>query len=218
MKKYMKMAKSCLMVMALFGVASFANAQNDNPEVVSVNTITIAPGEEVEVVVNYECSVERSGFQMHVMLPEGLSFVEQTGVDEDGDPIAFYVSKGSACKASHKVAIGEFYKGNSKDLLVLVDNPDIKPLNSPGSLISFIVKADDGLAEATQIVLKDVKFNGGQYFDVNAEVLKGSSTGISDAVDGDNDNVPVFNLAGQMIPASGSTIIVKKGKKYIQNR
>lgn len=218
MKKYMNIAKLTLLVMAFLGAASCAIAQTENPEMVSVETITIAPGEEVEVAVNYECALERSGFQMHILLPIGLDFVEQTGVDEDGDPITFYVSKGSACKANHKVAIGEFYKGNSKDLLVLVDNPDIKALNSPGSLISFKVKADESLAETSQIVLKDVKFNGGQYFDVNANVVRGPVTGISGAMVDNTDNIPAYNLAGQMISRSGKTIIVKKGKKYIQNR
>ena len=95
---------------------------------------------------------------------------------------------------------------------------DLKQLKSPGSLLSFKVKADETLADASQIVLKDVKFNGGQYFDVNVDVTKGTSTGINEAKAEEADNAPVFNLGGQRASKNGKAILVKKGKKYVQTR
>ena len=82
----------------------------------------------------------------------------------------------------------------------------------------LITYKDVEICQDEQIVLKDVKFNGGQYFDVNANVVRGPVTGISGAMVDNTDNIPAYNLAGQMISRSGKTIIVKKGKKYIQNR
>ncbi|MCI7090141.1 MAG: hypothetical protein MR960_10135 [Prevotella sp.] len=218
MKKYMNIAKLGLMLMMLVGGVSFANAQEENPEKVTVEPLRIAVGDEVEVTVNYESAVERSGFQMHVILPEGLSFVKQEGVDADDEPITFFIEKGTACLASHTVQIDNYYKDNEKDLFVVIDNSKIKSLKSPGSLFTFKVKADESLADASQIVLKDVKFNGGQYFDVNVDVTKGTSTGINEAKAEEADNAPVFNLGGQRASKNGKGILVKKGKKYVQTR
>ena len=58
-----------------FGAFSSAAAQEENPEKLSVDPITIVPGEEAEVVVNYESTVARSAYQIDITLPEGLSFV-----------------------------------------------------------------------------------------------------------------------------------------------
>ena len=215
MKKYMNIAKLGLMLMMLIGGVSFANAQEENPEKVSIDPVTIAAGDEKELTINYESSVERSGFQMNILLPEGLSFVKQEGVDEDEEPITFYATKGSALRTTH--AFDVTYKSD-KELLIIVYHLDLKLLKSPGSLLSFKVKADESLAEASQIVLKDVKFNGGQYFDVNVDVTKGTSTGINEAKAEEADNAPVFNLGGQRGSKNGKGILVKKGKKYVQTR
>ena len=215
MKKYMNIAKLGLMLMMLVGGVSFANAQEENPEKVSIDPVTIAAGDEMELTINYESSVERSGFQMNILLPDGLTFVKQEGLDEDEEPITFYATKGTALKASH--AFDVTYK-SANELLIIVYNMDIKSLKSPGSLLSFKVKADETLADASQIVLKDVKFNGGQYFDVNVDVTKGTSTGINEAKAEEADNAPVFNLGGQRASKNGKAIVVKKGKKYVQAR
>ena len=215
MKKYMNIAKLGLMLMMLVGGVSFANAQEENPEKVSIDPVTIAAGDEMELTINYESSVERSGFQMNILLPDGLTFVKQEGLDEDEEPITFYATKGTALKASH--AFDVTYK-SANELLIIVYNMDLKQLKSPGSLLSFKVKADETLADASQIVLKDVKFNGGQYFDVNVDVTKGTSTGINEAKAEEADNAPVFNLGGQRASMNGKAIVVKKGKKYVQAR
>ena len=215
MKKYMNIAKLGLMLMMLVGGVSFANAQEENPEKVSIDPVTIAAGDEMELTINYESSVERSGFQMNILLPDGLTFVKQEGLDEDEEPITFYATKGTALKASH--AFDVTYK-SANELLIIVYNMDLKQLKSPGSLLSFKVKADETLADASQIVLKDVKFNGGQYFDVNVDVTKGTSTGIDKAKAEEADNAPVFNLGGQRASKNGKAIVVKKGKKYVQAR
>lgn len=215
MKKYMNIAKLGLMLMMLVGGVSFANAQEENPEKVSIDPVTIAAGDEMELTINYESSVERSGFQMNILLPDGLTFVKQEGLDEDEEPITFYATKGTALKASH--AFDVTYK-SANELLIIVYNMDLKQLKSPGSLLSFKVKADETLADASQIVLKDVKFNGGQYFNVNVDVTKGTSTGINEAKAEEADNAPVFNLGGQRASKNGKAILVKKGKKYVQTR
>ena len=87
MKKYMNIAKLGLMLMMLVGGVSFANAQEENPEKVSIDPVTIAAGDEMELTINYESSVERSGFQMNILLPDGLTFVKQEGLDEDEEPM-----------------------------------------------------------------------------------------------------------------------------------
>ena len=62
----------CLMMLA--GFTANANAQEENPEKVTMEALSIAPGEEAEIAINYESTVERSGFQMTIILPEGLDY------------------------------------------------------------------------------------------------------------------------------------------------
>ena len=206
--------KMALCLIAFFGGLSFACAQDANPEKLTIDPLTIAPGEEMEVVVNYASEVVRSGFQMYVVLPEGLSFVTTETVDADGDPVSFFYTLGTACKASHTKRI-EDLKADGKTLQIAVDNPN-KNLNDSGSLIIFKVKADDALADASQIVLKDVKFNGGQYFSVTADVKKGTATGIS-SVETANGTVEVYDAAGVRKASAGKGLnIIRTAGKTIK--
>ena len=71
MKVLSKITSTFAVAAAMIFSSSAANAQ----ETLTVDPITIAPGEEAEVVVNYSSTVERSGYNMEVFLPEGLLFL-----------------------------------------------------------------------------------------------------------------------------------------------
>lgn len=78
MKKNMFVAKLGMFLMMLFGSVSFVSAQSANPKVTIDGPLKFIPGMEAEISVNYEAGdVEFSGYQMKVLLPEGLSVVEE---------------------------------------------------------------------------------------------------------------------------------------------
>ena len=86
-----------LLVVLAIGAFSSAAAQEANPEKLSVEPISVASGEEAEVVVNYESTVERSAYQIDITLPEGLSFVRVMNEEEEEETITL----GSSALSSH---------------------------------------------------------------------------------------------------------------------
>ena len=59
--------------MLLFGSVSIASADEKNPTL-KADPVFIAPGEVVQVDIQYDSEIQYSGFQLRVVLPEGLSF------------------------------------------------------------------------------------------------------------------------------------------------
>ena len=146
------------MTLLLGGVAT-ANAQ----ETLTVAPVTVAPGEQAQVVINYESTVEHYGFNMQITLPEGLSFVE-----DETTKVAFTL--GSSALPTHTLSS----KITDKNARIIVIELMKNPLSN-GDLLSFKVIADENLADNSDIVISGVKFNGGQYLDeIKVPVTKGT--------------------------------------------
>ena len=186
------------MTLLLGGVAT-ANAQ----ETLTVAPVTVAPGEQAEVVINYESTVEHYGFNMQITLPEGLSFVE-----DETTKVAFTL--GSSALPTHTLSS----KITDKNARIIVIELMKNPLSN-GDLLSFKVIADENLAENSDIVISGVKFNGGQYLDeIKVPVTKGTPTGIN-GIEANSEKAASFNLAGQKVSANAKGIRIQNGKKIV---
>ena len=186
------------MTLLLGGVAT-ANAQ----ETLTVAPVTVAPGEQAEVVINYESTVEHYGFNMQITLPEGLSFVE-----DETTKVAFTL--GSSALPTHTLSS----KITDKNARIIVIELMKNPLSN-GDLLSFKVIADENLADNSDIVISGVKFNGGQYLDeIKVPVTKGTPTGIN-GIEANSDKAASFNLAGQKVSANAKGIRIQNGKKVV---
>ena len=195
-----------LVVAASFVIGSFANVNAQ--EKITVEPISVAPGEEAEVVVNYSSTVERSGYNMEVILPESLSFV--TTLNEDEEPEAFTL--GSSALSSHMKV--EYYV-NEKHVKLTILHLREKNLKD-GVLLSFKVKADESFSEPTEITFKGIIFNGGEYLeDFTVPVTKGTPTGIN-SIEANGEKAASFNLAGQKVSANAKGIRIQNGKKFVQ--
>ena len=186
------------MTLLLGGVAT-ANAQ----ETLTVAPVTVAPGEQAEVVINYESTVEHYGFNMQITLPEGLSFVE-----DETTKVAFTL--GSSALPTHTLSS----KITDKNARIIVIELMKNPLSN-GDLLSFKVIADENLADNSDIVISGVKFNGGQYLDeIKVPVTKGTPTGIN-GIEANSEKAASFNLAGQKVSANAKGIRIQNGKKIV---
>ena len=186
------------MTLLLGGVAT-ANAQ----ETLTVAPVTVAPGEQAQVVINYESTVEHYGFNMQITLPEGLSFVE-----DETTKVAFTL--GSSALPTHTLSS----KITDKNARIIVIELMKNPLSN-GDLLSFKVIADENLADNSDIVISGVKFNGGQYLDeIKVPVTKGTPTGIN-GIEANNEKAASFNLAGQKVSANAKGIRIQNGKKVV---
>lgn len=191
------------------GAFSSAAAQEQNPEKLSVEPITVAPGEEAEVVVNYESTVARSAYQIDITLPEGLSFVKSMNEEDEEETITL----GSSALSSHMK--DETFHDNGTRIRLTVFHLKEKDLKD-GVLFSFKVKADENLAETSEIKFSTIKFAGGQYLDsFTCAVTKSQATGISDAVVAGSESEVVYNMAGQRVSGKAKGIVIKNGKKVI---
>lgn len=189
-----------LALMFLLGNIATANAQ----ETLTVAPITVAPGEQAEVVINYESTVEHYGFNMQITLPEGLNYVE--------DEVTKKVFElGSSATSTHSLS----KKITDKNVRIIVIEP-LKGALSNGVLLSFKVVADETLADNSNIIISGVKFNGGQYLDeIAVPVTKGTPTGIN-GIEANGEKAASFNLAGQKVGANAKGIRIQKGKKFVQ--
>ena len=151
MKKNMFVAKLGMFLMMLFGSVSFVSAQSANPKVTIDGPLKFIPGMEAEISVNYEASdVEFSGYQMKVLLPEGLSVVEEK--DEEGMPV--YGTLGDACSAKYHMSDISFKDNEIFFIVFCIQDYMLKN----GTLCKFKVKADEKLAKDAKILLNEIMF------------------------------------------------------------
>ena len=213
--KFNSTSKKLGSLILLLGIATFANAQK-----ITIDPISIAPGEEATFAINYEKEdVDFSNFQVDFNLPEGLTFVEHESTDEDGEPIIVHALKGTAPLASHN------YKETliDKYLLITLTNPNLKNFKN-GSLLLVTVKADESLADDTKIEIPQLLLSGldseGKQVDVTFEnltvaVTKSTPTAIS-GIEANAEKVQSFNLAGQKVNANAKGIRIQNGKKFVK--
>lgn len=151
MKKNMFVAKLGMFLMMLFGSVSFVSAQSANPKVTIDGPLKFIPGMEAEISVNYEAGdVEFSGYQMKVLLPEGLSVVEEK--DEEG--MAVYGTLGDACSAKYHMSDISFKDNEIFFIVFSIQDYMLKN----GTLCKFKVKADEKLAKDAKILLNEIMF------------------------------------------------------------
>lgn len=213
--KFNSISKKLGSLILMLGIATFANAQK-----ITIDPITIAPGEEATFAINYEKEdVDFSNFQVDFNLPEGLTFVEHESTDEDGEPIIVHALKGTAPLASHN------YKETliDKYLLITLTNPNLKNFKN-GSLLLVTVKADESLADDTKIEIPQLLLSGlnseGKQVDVTFEnltvaVTKSTPTAIS-GIEANAEKAQSFNLAGQKVNANAKGIRIQNGKKFVK--
>lgn len=77
------------MVLGVFN----ANAEEVNPITISVDSVQIMPGSEIEIPVVYKSSTVYVGFQMDIVLPDGLTFELMDGKNYivQGDAITDHI-------------------------------------------------------------------------------------------------------------------------------
>ena len=213
--KFNSISKKLGSLILMLGIATFANAQK-----ITIDPITIAPGEEATFAINYEKEdVDFSNFQVDFNLPDGLTFVDHESTDEDGEPIIVHALKGTAPLASHN------YKETliDKYLLITLTNPNLKNFKN-GSLLLVTVKADESLADDTKIEIPQLLLSGlnseGKQVDVTFEnltvaVTKSTPTAIS-GIEANAEKAQSFNLAGQKVSANAKGIRIQNGKKFVK--
>lgn len=224
MKKNIFLSKVGILLMLLFGSVSIASADEKNPTL-KADPVSIAPGEVVQVDIQYDSEIQYSGFQLRVVLPEGLSFEGTEVVDEDGEKSVVYGTLGNSCLASHfaDIAINK-EEGSAKfgTLFYKVFHAKVKMLKN-GILCSFKVKADEKLAEESQIKIADTKFAAldsnkneyhSSYMTATIDVKKKIATGINGVEAESQDAEVVYSIGGVRLnkAAKGVNIVVRNGK------
>ena len=187
----------------------------------SIDPVTIAPGEEAEVVINYEGTKPWANIQFDFTLPEGLSFVKQEVINADEEVELAYGVKGTALYSSHDL-LSAFQGDQNNVIRFLIMHTQNKGIKNSGTLFSFKVKADETLAESSEIKVSTIEFSGmenGELIienpaDFTIAVTKGTPTGIN-GIEANSEKAAGFNLAGQKVSANAKGIRIQNGKKVV---
>lgn len=224
MKKNIIFSKVGILLILLFGSVSIASADEKNPTLKAA-PVSIAPGEVAQVDIQYDSEIQYSGFQLRVVLPEGLSFEGTEVFDEDGEKSVVFGTLGNSCLASHfaDIAINN-EEGSPKfgTLFYKVFHPKAKMLKN-GILCSFKVKADEKLAEESQIKIANALFvaldnNKKEYHSsemtATIDVKKKIATGINGVETEAQNTEAVYSIGGVRLnkAAKGVNIVVRNGK------
>lgn len=212
MKVFNKLFNVIALSLMFFGISATANAQIT----LSADSVSVLPDGEATVTVNYESTEEKSGFQLDITLPEGLSFVTTEGVDEDDEPISFIVSKGEGVLNSHSITETMQDAETNKVLRVIVYHDKKKNLKN-GSLISFKVKAASNFDDAQQITFSGIKFNGdAPVADFTCVVVKETATGINGVESTNNQASKIYNINGVEVSKNHKGLVIVNGKKVVK--
>lgn len=211
MKIFNSLKKIGLMAV-LFACGVAAKAQT-----VTVEPLSIAPGEEKEIAFVYtEGANIQSSFAVDIYLPEGLKFVVTKDVDEDGEEISYIARKGDALLASHDI-----HEADHGDFLrVAVIHLKGKAMKN-GTMIYVKVAADESLADESEIKFTGVQLsstaieNDVEIPDFTCKVTKNTSTGI-EGVAAAKENAPAYNLGGQPVKKNAKGLRIEKGKKVVR--
>ena len=211
------------MIGAAFLMISMVASVSAQDVKLSIDPITIAPGEEADIVLNYEGTKPWANIQFDFTLPEGLSFVKQEVLNADEEVELVYGVKGTALYSTHDLMYA-FQNDQDNVMRFLIVNMKNKGIKNSGTLFSFKVKADETLAESSEIKVSTIEFSGMDNGELIIEnpanfsiaVTKGTPTAISGIEANNSENAVSFNLAGQKVGANAKGICIQNGKKYIQ--
>ena len=192
-----------LMLVAMVMFAGNAMAQK-----LSAEAISIAPGDEADLVVKYESEQDLTAAQFTIALPEGVT------IKKNGK--RFVAEIGSEIEDDYEWKIKDGEAGQIV-LITRIDNT-CGPLKSGADLITLTLvaaeDAADGTAKISGITFSDkgTSVKGNEDFTVAITI---GGTGI-ESLNADDSNEPAFNLAGQKVGKNYKGIIVKNGKKVMK--
>ena len=207
----MKFSKNIFTALLMLLFAATASAQSLK---ITIDPVTIAVGEEAQIVMNYETETAMRAGQFEIFLPEGLSFVELDV--EEGEEPEIDIVKGDALTSKHDIS----YKKRDdagKHYAFLIGGLTKNSLKTSGSLMTIKVVADEALAESSEIAVKNIKFSATSESataeDFTVAVTMGTPTAIS-GIEANSKNAASYNLGGVKFGTKGLRIM--KGKKFVQ--
>ena len=208
------------MIGAAFMMISMVASVSAQDVKLSIAPVTVAPGEEAEIVINYEGTKPWANIQFDFTLPDGLSFVQQEVINDDEEVESTYGVKGTALYSTHDL-LSAFQNGQTNVLRFLIMNTKNKGIKNSGTLFSFKVKADETLAESSEIIVSTIEFSGMENneliienpADFTVPVTKSTPTAIS-GIEANSKNAASYNLGGVKFGTKGLRIM--KGKKFVQ--
>ena len=203
-----KLTTKISVLLAAMAFAANASAQ----ESVTVDKVTIAAGETKEVAVNFSYEPKQLSCEAHITLPEGLTFVQYNEYNEDDEEYKqFYAKKGTACKSGH--AVSEKLHDDQRLSVVVASMQQQEFKTAGGSVFTFQVKADENIAESSQINIKMMFSIDEDYRYISVPVQKDTATGIS-SVETANGAAEVYDAAGvrKASATKGMNIIRTAGK------
>lgn len=178
----------------------------------TVASLTMQPGETSTLYIDMTNDRDITSFQFKVMLPEGISVVKEYNEDDEFVEAISLVSDRK--KSSHDLSFKKTNDGGYFLLAYSATNASFK--GNSGHLVSFKVKADDGMTDGTYgVVLSGVVMNTPDEEKITQEpysatITIGNNAGINTIVNPDVISSTWFDMQGQKAAPNTKGIIIRR--------
>ena len=206
-------------IISLCIVTLLSVAQSYGGVTLTVPEVTIAPGGNAEVVINFDLGTPAyTAYQIDIAYPAGIS----SESDDDGNP-SFAPGSG-VYSTSHIVS--SIYTGKGQDRFQCFSLNSVAFKAQSGTLLTLPVKAEASLAEGTyQATISPIEFvqtdatpNRPGAVTFTVKVTKDVTTGIRENVGSKPSDSPCFDLQGRRVAKPGRGMYIENGKIRVISR
>lgn len=217
----MKTIKNIALTLFIIMCANTVFAQSK--ALFSVQDITVAVGQDVEVPIEVNNPMAFNGLQLSVTLPEGLEFAPyQEG--KDGSRVKWAKLNRKRCEDTHSVASGKAPKNNKMTFLAYSPQNEAF-VGMVGEILRFKVRTSEFTSPGVYYVMIDnMEFSDLQNKSIGQDAITAKIIVVEtvqptalESVDAESDdNEGIYNILGQRVAASKSGVYIRNNQKYIK--
>lgn len=201
------MKKFLLSVVALMATFTASAQFTANPA-----ELTIAAGEEKEVVFSLATSVEVTAYNLYIQCPDGIQIATRMNEDDEEELAIDLIA--ARHKSTHALTAGEVSGEKGTYMIAVASSKNALLRETSGEVVSVKFKATADVVDGA-ITIKDALAGtpGGDKFKFDNFDIKVNPTAINAISADQTKSGVIYNLAGQRVSKAVKGIYVVDGKK-----
>ena len=182
-----------------------------------INKVEVSPGANTTLIVNLDSNIELSGFQFDLEVPDGITVMTKDNTTEKSER-----PKMTERAIDHTISTNLLENGKTRFIVVSLEDESINAGNGP--IMEITIKADEsakignynphisGIVVSSPLFENKITLEDTVY---DFCIIKPTAIeGIGAATE--NENAPMYNLAGQRVSRVQKGIFIQNGKKVLK--